>query len=88
MFCKTTLITVALALIASASPIVKPSTGIRIPIQKRGSLTNEDGTFNAEKVAHELVRVQKYVLLYPTLFRVLLHVAHRFPLPPASIART
>ncbi|TBU55644.1 protease [Dichomitus squalens] len=58
MFCKAALITVALALIASASPIVKPSSGIRIPIQKRGSLTNEDGTFNAEKVARELVRVQ------------------------------
>ncbi|TBU37374.1 protease [Dichomitus squalens] len=30
MFCKAALITVALALIASASPIVKPGTGIRI----------------------------------------------------------
>nr|VWO98977.1 Probable mitochondrial substrate carrier (Putative mitochondrial carrier protein) [Ganoderma boninense] len=57
MFCKATLVSVALALIASAVPIAQPN-GIRIPLQKRGSLKNEDGTFNAEKVARELVRVQ------------------------------
>ncbi len=61
MFCKATLFSVALALIASATPIAQPS-GVRIALEKRGSLKNGDGTFNAEKVARELVRVQKYVL--------------------------
>ncbi|KAI0692346.1 protease [Cerioporus squamosus] len=59
MFCKATLVTVALALIASASPIVVPSkSGVRIPIKKRGSLTNDDGTFNYDKVAHHIVRTK------------------------------
>ncbi|PIL33907.1 transporter [Ganoderma sinense ZZ0214-1] len=57
MFCKATLLSVALALVASATPIAQPN-GIHIPLQKRGSLKNQDGTFNAEKVARELVRVQ------------------------------
>ncbi|KAI0358653.1 acid protease [Trametes cingulata] len=48
MFCKASLITVALALIAAASP-VQENSGIRIPLAKRSSLTNEDGTFNREK---------------------------------------
>ncbi|CDO69152.1 hypothetical protein BN946_scf185042.g54 [Trametes cinnabarina] len=48
MFCKASLITVALALIAAASPI-EEKAGIRIPLEKRGSLTNADGTFNREK---------------------------------------
>ncbi|KAI0368282.1 acid protease [Pilatotrama ljubarskyi] len=48
MFCKASLITVALALIAAASPVQEKS-GIRIPLAKRSSLTNEDGTFNHEK---------------------------------------
>ncbi|OSD07013.1 acid protease [Trametes coccinea BRFM310] len=50
MFCKASLITVALALIAAASPIEERSpAGIHIPLAKRGSLTNADGTFNREK---------------------------------------
>ena len=77
MFCKAALISVALALIASATPIAQPN-GVRIPIQKRGSLKNEDGTFNAEKVARELVRVQKYVLPPPPLPPM----HHRTDLPP------
>ncbi|KAI0666019.1 acid protease [Trametes maxima] len=48
MFCKASLITVALALVAAASPL-QEKTGIRIPLEKRSSLTNEDGTFNREK---------------------------------------
>ncbi|KAI8993962.1 acid protease [Trametes punicea] len=48
MFCKASLITVALALIAAASPI-EERAGIRIPLTKRSSLTNADGTFNREK---------------------------------------
>ncbi|OBZ70908.1 Aspartic protease [Grifola frondosa] len=48
MFCKATLLTVALALLASASPITQ-TTGIRIPLEKRGALTKADGTFDLEK---------------------------------------
>ncbi|RPD62690.1 acid protease [Lentinus tigrinus ALCF2SS1-7] len=59
MFCKTTLITVALALFASASPIVRPSTtGVRIPLNKRGTLTNADGTFNHDKAVREIVKLK------------------------------
>lgn len=68
MFCKATLFSVALALIASASPIAQPN-GVRVALQKRGSLKNEDGTFNAEKVARELARVQKYVFFSAHTFR-------------------
>ncbi|OJT11687.1 Aspartic protease [Trametes pubescens] len=47
MFCKASLVTVALALIAAASPL--QDAGISIPLAKRSSLTNADGTFNHEK---------------------------------------
>ncbi|EIW62808.1 acid protease [Trametes versicolor FP-101664 SS1] len=47
MFCKASLVTVALALIAAASPL--KDAGISIPLAKRSSLTNPDGTFNHEK---------------------------------------
>lgn len=66
MFCKATLITVALALIASASPIVVPTkSGIRVPLKKRGSLTNDDGTFNYDKVVRHIVRQKKCVFSRP-----------------------
>lgn len=52
MFCKATLVTVALALMASANPIVNDS-GIHIPLGKRTSLTKADGTFD-----HEAARIQ------------------------------
>ncbi|PIL36036.1 transporter [Ganoderma sinense ZZ0214-1] len=55
MFCKATLLTVALALMASASPVTT-KTGIRVPIQKRSSLTNADGTFNHEKAIIQTVK--------------------------------
>ncbi|RPD62692.1 acid protease [Lentinus tigrinus ALCF2SS1-7] len=61
MFCKATLLAVALALVASASPVAEsaPSTtGVRIPIQKRGSLTNVDGTFNHEKAVRQIVKTK------------------------------
>ncbi|KAI0759837.1 acid protease [Trametes elegans] len=47
MFCKATLISVALALIAAASPVEQG--GISIPLTKRSTLTNQDGTFNHDK---------------------------------------
>ncbi|EMD41037.1 hypothetical protein CERSUDRAFT_111607 [Gelatoporia subvermispora B] len=57
MFCKASLVTVALALIASASPITVES-GIRIPLNKRGSLTKSDGSFNLEKALRETVKTK------------------------------
>ena len=60
MFCKASLITVALALIAAASPVQEKS-GIRIPLQKRSSLTNADGTFNHEKAIISTAKTIKSV---------------------------
>jgi len=57
MFCKASLLTVALALIASATPITKQN-GIRIPIQKRSGLTRPDGTVDHDAVLREKVKVQ------------------------------
>ena len=62
MFCKATLLTVALALMAAASPITK--IGIPIPIEKRSSLTNEDGTFNRDKAIYQTVKTIKYASLH------------------------
>lgn len=71
MFPKATLITLALALVASANPIVESGnaardvpatkTGVRIPLHKRGTLTNEDGTFNHEKAVRQIVKLKKCV---------------------------
>ena len=64
MFCKATLITVALALMASATPApLHPKKGIAIPIQKRASLTNADGTFNPDRALIQTVKTKKYVCL-------------------------
>ena len=60
MFCKASLLTVALALLASATPVVR-ETGIRIPLSKRSSLTKADGTVDQDAVIRETVRTKKYV---------------------------
>ena len=60
MFCKATLITVALALMASATPVATPKKGIAVPFQKRSALTNADGTFNADRAKIESVKTAKY----------------------------
>ncbi|KAI9059506.1 acid protease [Trametes sanguinea] len=57
MFYKTALVTVALALLASASPLVK-ERGTPIPIVKRGSLTRPNGTFDAEKAIAARLKLQ------------------------------
>ena len=60
MFCKATLVTVALALLASATPIVEQrAEPIAIPLSNRSSLTKEDGTFNHEKAVLHAVKIQK-----------------------------
>lgn len=60
MFCKATLVTVALALIASASPISQ-TTGIRIPLVKRTTLQNENGVFDHDRAVIQTVNTLKYV---------------------------
>lgn len=61
MLYKAPLLTVTFALMAAASPATR--AGIRIPLQKRSSLTKADGTFDHDKAVLQLTRVQKYVLL-------------------------
>ncbi|KAI0770143.1 acid protease [Fomes fomentarius] len=64
MFCKTTLIALAIALVASASPTevarepkrILP-TGTRIHLTKRGALTNENGVFNRTKAVNEVAKL-------------------------------
>ncbi|EMD37833.1 hypothetical protein CERSUDRAFT_50799 [Gelatoporia subvermispora B] len=56
MFPKATLtITVALAVLSSATPVVLDS-GVRVPYQKREFLTNDDGTFNHEEAIRQTAR--------------------------------
>ncbi|PCH42453.1 acid protease [Wolfiporia cocos MD-104 SS10] len=57
MFCKASMITVTLALMASASPLMK-DTGIRIPLEKRHSLTKPDGFADLDALVAEAARVQ------------------------------
>lgn len=80
MFCKATLLTVALGLMASATPITTKQ-GIRIPLGKRATLQNEDGTFNYDKAVIQTVNTIKYV-------RLLLPHSLSADAPPASTART
>lgn len=70
MFCKTTLITLAIALAASASPTevarepkrILP-TGTRIHLTKRGTLTSENGVFNHTKAVKEVAKLTRSVPL-------------------------
>ncbi|KAH9939219.1 aspartic peptidase domain-containing protein [Amylocystis lapponica] len=57
MFCKASLLTVALALLATASPVTQES-GIRIPLAKRGSVTKTDGTVDRDAVKFDKARLQ------------------------------
>lgn len=57
MFCKASLLTVALALLASASPVTR-DTGIRIPLQKRSNVTRADGTFDYDAAVRQRVKIQ------------------------------
>lgn len=58
MFCKASLITVALALLASAGPVTQDE-GIRVDLPKRSSLTKADGTFDLDKAAIQTYRTLK-----------------------------
>ena len=53
-----TLLTVALALMASASPVSRPS-GVVIDLGRRQSLTRADGTFDHEKAILHNIKTYK-----------------------------
>ncbi|KIP07605.1 hypothetical protein PHLGIDRAFT_511640 [Phlebiopsis gigantea 11061_1 CR5-6] len=59
MFCKATLASVALALLASATPLAD-TPGFSVPLGDRTSLKRADGTFDHQKAILENVRVHKY----------------------------
>ena len=59
MFCKASLITVTLALLAAANPVIKQE-GIRIDLSKRGSLTKADGTFDHDKAILQTYKTIRY----------------------------
>ena len=60
MFCKASLVTVALALMAAATPIATES-GINIELGKRATLTKADGTFDHEAAILHNIKTHKYV---------------------------
>lgn len=63
MLCsKATLLTLALALLASSSP-TPAERGLDIPLSKRGSLTTSDGIFDGAKAAVARLELEKYVSL-------------------------
>ncbi|KAL0576810.1 hypothetical protein V5O48_005180 [Marasmius crinis-equi] len=57
MFCKTSMLVVALALVAAASPVanVKRSEGTAIPLRKRKTLTKVNGVFDLESYIQQTV---------------------------------
>ncbi|EKM60385.1 uncharacterized protein PHACADRAFT_246265 [Phanerochaete carnosa HHB-10118-sp] len=60
MFCKATLVSVALALLATASPVVH-APGVSVALGERSTLTRADGTFDHEKaVLHNIKTHNKY----------------------------
>ncbi|KAI8978783.1 acid protease [Trametes punicea] len=62
MLFKATFFTVTLALLSAATPVLLDetavSTGIRVPLHKRGSLRNAGGVFDYEKTVRELVKLK------------------------------
>ncbi|KAI0632403.1 acid protease [Trametes polyzona] len=63
MFCKATLFTVALALLASANPLIHvhkptPHTGLKVPLRTPRSLKGVNGTFDHAKAIHEIVKTK------------------------------
>ena len=65
MFCKASLITVTLALLVAANPIIKEE-GIRIDLPKRSSLTKADGTFDHDKAILQTYKTIKCVTMAST----------------------
>lgn len=67
MFCKATLLTLALALVASTPALSEPirvRPGLSVGLHKRNSLTNADGTFNLDKTIRQMARQKRSVYPY------------------------
>lgn len=58
MFVQSTLITLALVLSASASPVAE-GLGTRIPFEKREGFTNGSGWFDHDRAVAQVVRDRK-----------------------------
>ncbi|KAI0632379.1 acid protease [Trametes polyzona] len=61
MFCKATLFALALALLASANPVIREPaalTGLRVPLRRPRSLRGANGTFDHAKAIHEIVKTK------------------------------
>ena len=58
MFCKATLLSFTLALLAVASPVVNEERGIRIPLVSR-SLTTADGVFDRDRALIQTAKTIK-----------------------------
>lgn len=56
MFLQPAIIAVALSLIAAATPVDPQNNGIVVPLQKRSSLTTEDGVFNYQAALKSMQR--------------------------------
>lgn len=59
MFCKATLLSFTLALIAAASPVVNEERGIRLPVSARANLTTAEGVFDHERAVAQLAKTIK-----------------------------
>ena len=55
-------LTFTLAPRAMAGPVKRATSGVRIPLPKRDSLTKPDGTFDMEKAILQGIATKKYVL--------------------------
>ena len=88
MFCKASLVTVALALMASATPVEKDS-GISIDLPKRASLTKADGTFDHEAAIMHNIKTHKFVgYIIALLFgRMLINGVFRLQQVPEELAQ-
>lgn len=62
MFPKAALLALSFAFVASAALVDKPPNVIRIPLQKRSSLTKADGSFDREAAIRQTIKVQKSVV--------------------------
>lgn len=69
-FSVVSLSALALALIASAGPVLQRGQSVHIPLPKRRSLTGGDGIFSHDKAIIERARVAKYAPFFIVLANV------------------
>ncbi|KAL0576809.1 hypothetical protein V5O48_005179 [Marasmius crinis-equi] len=55
MFCKSSMLVVALALVAAATPVADVQEGTAIPLPKRTTLTKENGVFDLDRAIQQNV---------------------------------